>query len=233
MDGNGRWARSHRLNRLAGHNNGATTVRKTVTACCELGVDFLTLYAFSEENWKRPAREISTLMKILNKFLVSERDLLKERQVQLRTIGNISKLPKDVQETLHETMDLTRSHTGMKLILALSYGGRDEITRAIRAIAQKVAEKKLTAEEIDQATVSEHLDTVGFPDPDLLIRTSGEMRTSNFLPWQMTYTEMYITDMLWPDFNESELHKAVAAYAKRERRFGLTGDQIEKVKKSA
>jgi undecaprenyl diphosphate synthase len=226
MDGNGRWAKLHRRNRILGHRRGVETVREIVTACCEAGIQVLTLYAFSEENWGRPATETAALMRILKRFLVSERGLLKKNEVKLRTIGDTSKLPKDVRKTLAETMLLTEHHRRMQLVLALSYGGRDEIVRAVREIARKAAAREIEPGTIDAATVADHLDTAGLPDPDLLIRTSGEMRTSNFLPWQLVYTEMIVTPVLWPDFDRTELAKALAEYARRERRFGLTGEQV-------
>ncbi len=226
MDGNGRWAKTHRFSRILGHRRGAESVRSVVTACCDLGVEVLTLYAFSEENWGRPRIEISALMKILSGFLVSERKLLKQNDVRLTTIGDISKFPEEVQRTLRETMLLTQSNRKMLLVLALSYSGRDEIARAVRTIAGKVRDHKLEPREIDEALVESFLDTAGLPDPDLLIRTSGEMRISNFLPWQIAYTELYVTPVFWPAFGREELFKAVREYGRRERRFGLTGEQI-------
>jgi undecaprenyl diphosphate synthase len=226
MDGNGRWARSHRFARVRGHRKGMDTVRAVVTACREIGVEVLTLYAFSEENWKRPATEISALMSILKSFLVSERKLMTEKEIRLRTIGNVSRLPEGVRRTLDETLELTRNFKRMSLVLALSYGGRDEITRAVREIAGKVASQELRPDQIDPSTISRHLDTSMFPDPDLIIRTSGEFRTSNFLPWQSIYSEYYITPTLWPDFTREEFLRAVGDYQKRERRFGLTSEQL-------
>lgn len=228
MDGNGRWAKSHRLARIRGHERGVQVVRTIVTSCRELGVEMVTLYAFSEENWQRPAHEISALMMLLKRFLVSERKLLTENDVRLRTIGDVSKLPADVRKTLHETMELTKGFRSMSLVLALSYGGRDEITRAVRAVAAKAIRGELVPESIDAETISRHLDTAGFPDPDLMIRTSGEFRTSNFLPWQSVYTELYVTPTLWPDFTEEEFRKAIHDYQSRERRFGLTSEQLPK-----
>lgn len=232
MDGNGRWAAERKQSRIFGHRKGALAVRKTVQACRARGIEYLTLYAFSEENWKRPKLETSTLMRILKLFLISERKLLQKQDVRLLSIGDTSKLPAFAQKTLAETKALTANNKSMTLILALSYGGRDEITRAVRAIANKVARKEMKPENITSEYITEHLDTSGIPDPDLLIRTSGEMRISNFLPWQLTYTELYITPTLWPDFNEAELDKALKDYAQRERRFGKTSDQVKGEKSS-
>jgi undecaprenyl diphosphate synthase len=226
MDGNGRWAKTHRLARIRGHRKGVDAVRSVVTACRKLGVEVLTLYAFSEENWRRPDSEIAALMTLLKRFLVSERKLLLENEIRLRTIGDTAKLPADVRKTLHQTMELTKNFHSMSLVLALSYGGREEITRAIRAIAEKVARREMKPEAINEEVVSSHLDTAEFPDPDLMIRTSGEFRTSNFLPWQSIYTELYVTQTLWPDFTQEEFMKAIHDYQKRERRFGLTSEQL-------
>lgn len=203
------------------------TVRTIVTSCREVGVEVLTLYAFSEENWKRPSSEIKALMSILKRFLVSERKLMKDQEVRLQTIGNVSKLPEDIQKTLRETQKRTEQNNKMTLVLALSYGGREEITRAVREIAQKAATQEVVPEEIDAEMISRHLDTAPYPDPDLLIRTSGEFRTSNFLPWQSIYTEFYVTETLWPDFSEKEFLTAISAYQNRERRFGLTSEQLK------
>ncbi len=226
MDGNGRWAKEHHLPRIGGHRRGAITVRNITTVCTELGIDVLTLYAFSEENWSRPALEVSTLMTILKRFLVSERKLLQKHNVRLRAIGRLERLPEGVRKTLNETLRLTEKNSGMNLVLALSYGGRDEITRAVQKIASHVANKSLRPEEISAETLSSYLDTADFRDPDLLIRTSGEFRTSNFLPWQSVYTEFYITDTPWPDFDRDELCKAILDYNRRERRFGKISEQI-------
>ncbi|MFH1018373.1 MAG: isoprenyl transferase [Pseudomonadota bacterium] len=230
MDGNGRWARTHRFTRIMGHRRGAENVRAVVTACCNLGVEVLTLYAFSEENWGRPRTETAALMKILTRFLVSERKLLEEKRVRLATIGDVSKLPPAVYHTLRETMLLTQANRRMTLVLALSYGGRDEITRAVQAISRRVRDHKLDPQDIDEDLVASHLDTAGLPDPDLLIRTSGEMRISNFLPWQIAYTEIYVTPVFWPEFTREELLKAIREFGHRERRFGLTAEQVAKSK---
>ncbi len=226
MDGNGRWAKRNIFNRFRGHRRGAEVVPRVVTACHELGVKHLTLYSFSEENWSRPKEEVSALMKLLKEFLISQRPLLMERKVRLRAIGNIDKLPPEPLQTLHETMKLTQDHQSMDLVLALSYGGRDEITRAVRQMAKEVLKGNLSPEAIHSETISAFLDTAEIPDPDLLIRTSGEMRTSNFLPWQLVYTELYVTPVLWPEFNTEELHRAIHEFNQRERRFGLTSEQL-------
>jgi len=226
MDGNGRWAKSQKLTRIVGHRRGVQAVRNTVTACREWNIEVLTLYAFSEENWKRPQTEVSALMALLRKFLVSERSLLIQNDIRLKAIGDLKKLPTQVQKVLNETMTLTKHHQSMTLVLALSYGGREELTRAIQTIAQDVLTKKLHPSDIHSETISSYLDTAEFPDPDLLIRTSGEYRTSNFLPWQSIYAELYITPTLWPDFTKEELFKALLAFSRRERRFGLISEQL-------
>lgn len=230
MDGNGRWAGSRKLPRLGGHRRGAENVRNIAKRCRELGVKVLTLYAFSEENWKRPKQEINALMKLLKMFLVSERKLLQKNDIRLRVIGNVQRLPQDVQKVLEETLSLSKDNQSMSLVLALSYGGRDEITRAVRKIAEDIKTGLLEVEEISSDTIESRLDTADFPDPELLIRTSGEMRTSNFLPWQSIYTELYLTKIHWPEFDVSELQKAIDTYHQRERRFGQTTAQIQEHK---
>lgn len=226
MDGNGRWAKSKNLDRIEGHRKGIDTVREITTACRKLGVKHLTLYAFSEENWKRPSIEVSGLMTLLKIFLESESTLMMNEAIRLRTIGNTSKLPLIERTILEQTMKLTAKNSGMDLILALSYGGREEIVRAAKALAQCVADKKIKPEDIDAEMISAQLDTAGTPDPELIIRTSGEFRTSNFLPWQSIYSEYVVTETLWPDFNTAELHQIIEQFSKRERRFGLTSEQI-------
>lgn len=228
MDGNGRWARSKGFRRITGHSKGSIAVRNIVTHCRKLGVKFLTLYAFSEENWKRPRHEISILMRLLKRFLISERTLLMENDVCLETIGDIDKLPPDVRKTLEDTKTLTKNNQTLKLILALSYGGREELIRAFKKIGQNLLDGEIDLQNIDDTTISNALDTQNIPDPDLIIRTSGEFRTSNFLPWQSIYAEWYITSVFWPDFTPSEFDRALQNYGTRERRFGMTGDQIKK-----
>lgn len=221
MDGNGRWARSKGLERIFGHSKGAQNVRNIVTTCHDLGIQVLTLYAFSQENWGRPKYEVTLLMKLLKKFLISERAMLMKKKVRLNSIGNTSRLPKDALKVLNDTKELTKDNSEMTLLLALSYGGREEMIRAFQAISTKVLNGELVPENITEEVVSAHLDTAGIPDPDLIIRTSGEYRTSNFLPWQGIYAEWYITPTLWPDFNEKEFEKALENYSARERRYGL------------
>lgn len=226
MDGNGRWAKSNNLERIEGHRKGVETVREITTACRKLGVKHLTLYAFSEENWKRPTLEITGLMSLLKIFLQSELSLMMDEGVRLRTIGNTSKLPLIEKTILEQTIKLTAKNTGMDLILALSYGGRDELTRAMQKIAIKVEREEIESNEITPELIAAHLDTAGIPDPELIIRTSGEFRTSNFLPWQSIYSEYMVTETLWPDFTPAELNQIIENFSKRERRFGLTGEQV-------
>ena len=220
MDGNGRWAKRKGLSRIHGHQRGADTVRKIVTFSREIGIRFLTLYAFSEENWKRPAHEVKALMKLLNRFLKAELEEMQENGIRLKTIGRVAKLPKSTRQILLDTVEQTSSNTGMTLTLALSYGGRQEILDAIRKIAGQIRENKISPDQIDEELVSNSLYTSGMPDPDLLIRTSGEYRVSNFLLWQISYCEIFITQTLWPDFGEDDFREALLDYQKRERRFG-------------
>jgi undecaprenyl diphosphate synthase len=228
MDGNGRWAKKRFLNRIRGHQEGAESVRDIVRACREIGIGVLTLYAFSTENWQRPRQEISALMSLLKGFLRSELAEMMKNSIRLNAIGQIERFPDDVVKVLHEVMAMTRKNRGMILNLALSYGGRDEIVAAARNIAAEVRAGRLQPEEITEAVFSNYLYTQGMPEPDLLIRTSGEMRISNFLLWQIAYTEICITNTLWPDFRREELIEILHDYQKRERRFGITGDQLKK-----
>ena len=220
MDGNGRWAKKKLMNRVKGHETGSQTVRTIVTACAQIGIPTLTLYAFSTENWDRPKTEVSALMHLLKQFLVSERDLLTQNNIRLNIIGQKHRLPQDVQAEMNTTLELTKSNTGMLLNLALSYGSREEITSAVTTISRKVASGELTAEQITPQLISDYLYTAGMPDPDLIIRTSGEYRLSNFLMWQAAYAEIYISQTLWPDFSEEELIEILKDYQKRDRRFG-------------
>jgi undecaprenyl diphosphate synthase len=220
MDGNGRWAKKRLLNRVKGHEKGVETVRAIVRACRELKIPYLTLYAFSTENWQRPKNEINALMSLLKSFLKKELPELMSRQIRLNTIGQIHRLPKDVYKTLKATMDETAGNEKMALNLALSYGGRTEITDMVRAIGRKVASGEVNPDEIDQDVVADHLYTQGMPDPDMMIRTSGELRISNFLLWQLAYAEIFVTETLWPDFSRDEFLDLVAQYQKRDRRFG-------------
>ena len=224
MDGNGRWAKKKALNRIRGHEEGAESVRNIVTASREIGILWLTLYAFSEENWRRPKYEIEALMKLLKRFLKKELDEMLENGIRFKTIGKIDKLPKNVQKVLEKTIEKTYKCKDMVLTLALSYGSRQEMSHAVRKIAKRVESGKLTPDQITEQTISDSLYTAGMPDPDLLIRTSAEYRLSNFLLWQMAYTEFYFTPTLWPDFRREEYMRAIEEYQKRERRFGATGE---------
>jgi len=220
MDGNGRWARKRLLNRINGHEKGSRTVRAIVRACREIGIAYLTLYAFSTENWRRPEKEINALMGLLDEFLQSERKEMMENNIRLQVIGQVERLPAGVQKSLQQTLELTRGNTAMTLILALSYGGRSEIVRMVRTVADKVRQGLIELDSIDEQLVAGHLDTADIPDPDLLIRTSGEMRISNFLLWQVAYSELFVTPTLWPDFTREEFVQILKAYQARERRFG-------------
>jgi len=220
MDGNGRWARARGLPRVMGHRAGIKSVRSVVEAARELGIEVLTLYAFSVENWKRPTQEVSTLMRLLNEYLRRELDTLMRHQIRLNVLGDYRGLPAPVQKELRRVMARTRRNQGMILNLALNYGGRAEIVRAARRVAEEVSAGRLKASGLDEATFSRFLTTNGQPDPDLLIRTSGEQRISNFLLWQISYSELYLTPTLWPDFGRPEFLKALEEYERRERRFG-------------
>ncbi|MGA1867391.1 MAG: isoprenyl transferase [bacterium] len=220
MDGNGRWARQRNLQRVIGHRNGIKSVRAVVEASAELKLGVLTLYAFSVQNWGRPRKEIDILMDLLAEFLVKERPRMMENNIRLMVIGRINQLPDKAQSKLYETIERTSNNSGLILNLALNYGGHTEICDAAKSIAQDVLHKKITFEEIDEKLFSRYLYTTGLPDPDLLIRTSGEMRISNFLLWQLAYAEFWITPVLWPDFGRREFYRALIDYQYRERRFG-------------
>jgi undecaprenyl diphosphate synthase len=220
MDGNGRWAKTRGLPRVEGHRNGVESVRSTVRTCGELGVKYLTLYAFSVENWNRPKDEVDTLMKYLARFLKNEIGELMKNNVRLEAVGQIYRLPEFVQEQLAKTKAALAKNTGLTLILALSYGGRTEIIEATRAIAQQVKAGKLDPAEINEQVIAQNLYTHAYPDPDLLIRTSGELRVSNFLLWQISYAEFVVTPTLWPDFRKPQLYEALEEYTQRQRRFG-------------
>lgn len=226
MDGNGRWAESRGLPRIKGHEAGAESVRDITRACRAAGVKALTLYSFSTENWKRPPDEVAGLMALLARFLVEERSEILENGIRLQAIGQTDTLPLTVRAALKELSFASRQNSGMTLTLALSYGGRAEIVEAARSLARKAATGRLRPEQIDEAAFAAELGTAGLPEPDLLIRTSGELRLSNFLLWQLAYAEFYVTDTLWPDFRRDELHAAFAAFGNRERRFGKTGAQV-------
>jgi undecaprenyl diphosphate synthase len=228
MDGNGRWAEQRGLSRLYGHRVGKDSVRAIVESSRKLGIKYLSLFAFSSENWNRPPREVDGLMALLRKYLASELGKMMRHGIRLLAVGSLRKLPPAVREALRSSIAATRNNTGMTVILAVSYGGREDIARAARAIARSVERGKLAAGQITEETVAEHLGTKGVPDPDLLIRTSGEMRISNFFLWQLAYTEMYVTETLWPDFREREYFQALAFFQQRQRRFGRTAAQLER-----
>lgn len=226
MDGNGRWAQQHGKLRVRGHEAGAEAVRKTVEAAAKLGIKHLTLYAFSTENWSRPKTEISTLMALLVRSLRRELERMTSNNIKLTAIGSLDKLPKNVQHELYEVILKTAANTGTHLTLALSYGAREEIKQAVVQISKKVKNNIIPIESIDETIINEHLYTQNLPDVDLLIRTSGEVRISNFLLWQIAYAELYFTDELWPEFDEQSLYQAILSYQKRERRFGKTSEQL-------
>ncbi len=220
MDGNGRWAKSRLLNRIKGHEQGAETVRMVVRTSREIGISVLTLYAFSSENWQRPQTEISALMALLKRFLKSEEADMLENNIRFNAIGDLRRLPADVRQAVAHSMSVTRENTGLLLNLALSYGARDEITAMVKTVAADVAAGALRLADISQEVISDHLYTRGMPDPDLLIRTSGEMRISNFLLWQIAYSEIFVTKTLWPDFSREEYLAIIRDYQRRDRRFG-------------
>jgi undecaprenyl diphosphate synthase len=220
MDGNGRWARERGLPRIEGHHQGAESVRAVTEMCGELGVEYLTVYAFSTENWKRPADEVAALFVLLERFIEQELPTLMSNNVRLLAIGRLHELPPSARAALHEAVANTAGNTATTLILALNYSGRTEIVDAVKDLCREVAAGTIPLESIDAETISQHLYTRGIPDPDLLIRTSGELRISNFLLWQLSYTEIYVTAKLWPDFGKDDLRAAVADYSKRQRRYG-------------
>lgn len=228
MDGNGRWAKKKKMSRVKGHEQGAQTVNSIVTASRELGIQVLTLYAFSTENWARPRHEVKALMMLLKKFVVSQRSELLENNIRLNIIGQKHKLPADVLKEVDTSVELTKDNNAMLLNLALSYGSREEITTAVQTIARKIESKQLDPEDITQDLVSDHLYTSTMPDPDLIIRTSGEWRLSNFLLWQAAYSEIYICDTLWPDFSKQEFIAILKDFQQRERRFGRVSCSISK-----
>ena len=228
MDGNGRWAKKRMLPRVEGHRRGVKTVDKIVTLCTEMHIEALTLYSFSDENWNRPRSEIDALMKILDQYLNKELERMKRENIRFNTIGRIHELPASIQQLIRHAEDTTRSNDGLILTLALSYGGRQEIVDAVKKIAQQVQEGSLSLEDIDFPVLENNLYTHDLPELDLLIRTSGEKRISNFLLYQIAYTELHYTEVLWPKFTEDDLLKAIIDFQGRERRFGLIGDQIVK-----
>lgn len=226
MDGNGRWAKNQGAKRIFGHQNAIKAVRDVTEGCAEMGVKYLTLYAFSTENWNRPKFEVNALMQLLISTIRKETETLTKNDIKLEAIGNIHDLPKKCQKELEEAKELTKNNKTMTLILALSYSGKSEILQAIKKIAQKVKDNELNPEDITTETIDNHLFTAGIPDPELMIRTSGEIRLSNFLLWQLAYAEFYFTDVLWPDFRRAHLEEAISCYQNRERRYGKTSEQL-------
>jgi undecaprenyl diphosphate synthase len=226
MDGNGRWAKKKGAMRIFGHRNAIQAVRESIEGAAELGIEYLTLFSFSTENWSRPQEEVKALMELLVQTILAEVSQLMKNNIRLNAIGDLASLPGQAHEKLVETMQKTSTNTGLTVTLALSYSGQWELTEAAKRIAQKVSEGKLKPEEISQETLANHLDTAGIPDPELMIRTSGEFRISNFLLWQLAYTEMVFTPVLWPDFRKEDLFAAIDDFQKRERRFGKTGEQV-------
>jgi undecaprenyl diphosphate synthase len=227
MDGNGRWAKKQGLLRAFGHESGTKSVKKIIKASAKLGIECLTLYAFSTENWNRPKLEVDTLMRVLINSLKKEVTTLQENNIKLNAIGNLEKLPQSAQKELQDVINKTQNNTRLTLTLALSYGAREEIVNAVKNISNKVKNNIISIDSIDDSIINEHLYTQNLPDVDLLIRTSGEHRISNFLLWQIAYSELYFTDILWPDFKEEDLYEAIISYQKRERRFGKTSEQIK------
>lgn len=220
LDGNGRWAKKRLLPRNAGHAAGAKTVEKIIEDAHNIGVKYLTVYAFSTENWNRPDDEVKALMKLLRDYLANCIERANKNDMRVRVIGDRSRLDTDIVSKIEELEECSKNNTGITFIIALNYGSRDEITRAVKKVVSDVKEGKLSPEDITDQTINDYLDTAGIPDPDLLIRTSGEIRLSNYLLWQLAYTEFYFTDVLWPDFDKEELKKAIAKYNQRDRRFG-------------
>ena len=227
MDGNGRWAKQKGFLRAFGHENGTKSVRTVVETSAKLGIENLTLYAFSTENWNRPKLEVELLMELLINSLKNELKTLQENDIRLNSIGNLDLLPKSAQKKLQEVIETTKSNSRMVLTLALSYGSREELINAVKNISNKVKNNIISIDNIDESIINQHLYTRDLPEVDLLIRTSGEHRISNFLLWQIAYSELYFTDVLWPDFKENDLYEAVISYQKRERRFGKTSEQIK------
>ena len=226
MDGNGRWAKERGLNRIFGHQAGVTAVRQATEGCAELGIKYLTLYAFSTENWNRPKEEVDALMTLLVDTIEKETPDLKKNNIRLLAIGDLSRLPENTLEKFLKCIEDTSTNTGLNLVLALSYSSRWEIANAVKLALEEAKSSGLKAENITEDWVTNHLTTRDIPDPDLLIRTSGELRISNFLLWQLAYSELYFTDVYWPDFNKEELAKAIVDYQKRERRYGKTSEQV-------
>lgn len=229
MDGNGRWAKKQGMRRVFGHRKGVNAVREVVEAATDLGIQALTLYTFSTENWSRPKSEVSTLMSILVSSLKKELKLFQKNNIRLGAIGDIDGLPEKAKNELLHTIEKTQQNTGLLLNLALNYGAREELIRAVKSISKRIVNNEIRIEEIDENVINNHLYTFNLPDVDLLIRTSGELRLSNFLLWQIAYAEMYFTDVLWPDFRKDEFYRAIINFQMRERRFGKTSEQIENI----
>lgn len=229
MDGNGRWAKKKGAMRVFGHKNAIKAVREVTESCAELGIAHLTLYAFSTENWNRPQKEVDALMQLLVTTIRKETDTLTKNNIRLSTIGNTEQLPKACQKELAEAIEITSKNTGLNLILALSYSGRWDISQALKRIVQDVEAQKISSQEINDQLIGQYLVSQNIPDPELLIRTSGEFRISNFYLWQMAYTEIFITPILWPDFRREHLYEAIADYQRRERRFGKISEQIQQL----
>ncbi len=223
MDGNGRWAERRGLPRIEGHRQGVVTVRKTTEECARLGIEQLTLYCLSSENWKRPQQELDFLMHLLEQYMIEERATIMENDLRVRMIGRRKSIPEQVLKELDQTVEMSQANQGMWLNLAINYGGRAELVDAVCAIGKKIAAGKLLADEIEEATIAEHLYTAGLADPDLLVRTAGEMRISNFLLWQISYAEIWVTEKCWPEFDEETLHQAINDFAGRNRKFGGLG----------
>ena len=230
MDGNGRWAKARNKERIYGHHEGAKSAKEVVEAAVEVGIGYLTLYAFSSENWRRPKDEVDALMSLLVQGINDELNTMAELNVRLKVIGDLSKLDSEVKAAVENSIEQTKNNSGLTLIIALSYGSREEIIAATREIARKVKQGVLSYEDIDKEVFEKHLYTADLPDPDLLIRTSGEQRISNFLLWQLSYTELYFTETLWPDFRKEQFYKALYNYQNRERRFGKTSEQLKETK---
>jgi undecaprenyl diphosphate synthase len=220
MDGNGRWAQRQGLPRIEGHRRGVASVRRATEECARLDIEQLTLYCLSSENWKRPPRELEFLMHLLEQYMIEERSTIMEQNIQVSVIGRRCEIPDAVQREMQKTIDMSASNTGLRLCLAINYGSRLEMVDAVRGIATQVAAGTLDPEQIDESTISQHLYTSGMPDPDLLVRTAGEMRVSNFLLWQISYAEIWVTELCWPEFREADLHQAIRDFAGRDRRFG-------------
>lgn len=232
MDGNGRWAKKRGLPRAAGHKTGVSSVKEIVESCARLGVEYLTLYTFSTENWKRPKDEVSTLMRLMVKSLQTETDALHSNNIKLNTIGDKNQLPDIVRKELEDAVEKTKNNSKMTLNLALSYSGRWELIEAFKHISKQCIEGDISPEDINEELISGHLTTAGMPDPDLVIRSGGEYRISNFLLWQIAYSEIYVSDVLWPEFRTPQLLDAISNFQKRERRFGLVSEQISEISKN-